>query len=419
MTRKRTVSRDLCFCLITALLTACGGGSGSSDSDRSAQEAARCESVVAEVQWNKLLTENAPQLSDYQLFRQPCNPAGETNSGGFPYDLTSALFTDYATKYRYIFIPPGERAEYSEQEALEFPVGTVLVKTFALPRDTSIRGYEAITDSNQETLIETRLLIRREGGWIALPYLWNAEQTSAALHLHGKSIPVSVVHNGQQKDFSYVVPDIQTCKQCHQLTDTVNGEDTSRFTLLGPKARLLNRTLDYGILDDDAGEQNQLAYMIEHDLLEGAPADLTTIDTVPVFTDETDISDKTPAELEAMAKGYLDINCAHCHRRTGAAPNVTNDGKAGYSGLKVEYWRSFEQNRNAHGVCKLPIAFSVQGLAFDIVPGHADRSVLPYRMELRTAKKMPEVGRDLVHEEGTDLIKAWINSMPAIDCGQE
>jgi hypothetical protein len=73
---------------------------------------------------------------------------------------------------------------------------------------------------------------------------------------------------------------------------------------------------------------------------------------------------------------------------------------------------------NEHGVCKIPIAFSVQGLAFDVVPGSAEDSVLPYRMALESAKKMPEVGRDLTHNEGIDLVKAWINSMPVNNCGQ-
>lgn len=386
------------------LMVACGGDDSTSDNQ------ARCESKAEEVNWDLLLTTQAANLSQYRLFEKSCDPTSNPNAGGFPYDLTTALFTDYSTKYRFTFIPPGKSATYSDDEVLEYPVGTVLVKTFSVPKDTSIRGYRAETGFEDEVLVETRLLIHREGGWIAIPYIWDEDKLDAELHLSGKSIDMSVVHNGEQKDFSYGVPDIQTCKQCHQLTSGTGDDSVSRFAPIGPKARLLNREIDY-----KSGSQNQLAYMIENDLLIDAPADLTTIATIPTFNDATDISSKTNAELEALAKGYLDINCAHCHRRTGANDN---DGKAGYSGLKLENWREFDTNLNEHGVCKVPIAFSVQGLAFDIVPGDADKSVIPYRMELQSAKRMPEVGRDLIHKEGVDLINAWINSMPANNCGQ-
>lgn len=392
----------LCF-----LMVACGGSTDSKNQ-------ARCDSNPADVNWDLLLTDQAQTLSEYQLFEKDCDPTSNPNSGGLPYDLTTELFTDYSSKYRFAFIPPGKSATYSEDEVLDYPVGTVLVKTFSVPKDTSIRGYQAETKFEDEELIETRLLIHRTGGWLALPYVWSEDKTDASLHISGKAIDVSIVHNGEQKDFTYSVPDIQTCKQCHQLTNTEGiGEDQvsiSRIVPIGPKSRFLNRDIEYA-----EGSQNQLAYMVENNLLTGAPVDLTSINTVPYFSDGTDIKSKTSAELEALAKGYLDINCAHCHRRTG---DNENDGKAGYSGLKLEFWRDFITNVNEHGVCKIPIAFSVQGLAFDVVPGSAEDSVLPYRMALESAKKMPEVGRDLTHNEGIDLVKAWINSMPVNNCGQ-
>lgn len=408
--------------LTSLLLIACGGsssGSGGSDAAPDTMAQSRCSANSNDVNWQYLLegkiesngiVSQIKKLSEYNLFEKECDPTTAPNAGGFPYDLTTGLFTDYSSKYRFIFMPPNTSADYSEDEVLEFPVGTVLVKTFSMPKDTAIRGFKSDKDFVGEKLLETRLLIHREGGWIALPYVWNEDQTEAELHVSGKLLPMSIVHNGEQKDFTYAVPDIQTCKQCHQLTNDIDGTNVSRFAPIGPKARLLNRELEFS-----QGNQNQLAYMVENELLKGAPANLASIDTIPAFNESTDISAKTGAELEALAKGYLDINCAHCHRRTGDA---TNDGKAGYSGLKLEYWRDLVGGENEHGVCKIPIAFSVQGLAFDIVPGDAQRSILPYRMALTTAKRMPEAGRDLVHGEGVALINAWINSMPAQQCGQ-
>jgi hypothetical protein len=46
-------------------------------------------------------------------------------------------------------------------------------------------------------LMETRLLVRRADGWIALPYVWNADQTDAVLARTGEQIPLDVLHEDQ------------------------------------------------------------------------------------------------------------------------------------------------------------------------------------------------------------------------------
>lgn len=403
---------------LVSTLMGCGGSSSSSDVSSAAP--AKCPPVANQV--NLCLLEDlknitspndAPEkLSSYNFFKDNQDPTRNPNSKGFPYDLTSPLFTDYSTKYRFIFMPDGKKAQYSAQEVFDFPVGSVLVKTFALPKDTANRGYNKGSDN--EKLIETRLLIHTEGrGWLALGYLWNEQQTDAIFTPQGKNFRASLIHKGQQKDFTYGMPDIATCKSCHQLTNIINDKSVSEFAPIGPKARLLNRDHEINGID-----QNQIRYMVDNNFLEGAPANISDIATIPTFDDNTDITGKSPAELQSLAKGYLDINCAHCHRRTGGGSAFSMDGKGGYSGLKVEFWRSFEQNKLAHGVCKTPIAYTADTFAFDLLPGNAEKSILVHRMELQTAKRMPEVGRDLIHTEGVNLMKAWINSLPADNCGQ-
>ena len=55
-------------------------------------------------------------------------------------------------------------------------------------------------------------------------------------------------------------------------------------------------------------------------------------------------------------------------------------------------------------------------LFYDVVPGKPDESILLYRM-LSTAPAiaMPEIGRSLVHDEGVDLVRAWIAGLSG-DC---
>ena len=82
------------------------------------------------------------------------------NQGVVPYDLNTPLFSDYATKYRFVWMPAGTSAVYNSTGAFEFPVGTIFSKTFAYP-DNQHAG--------KQRLIETRLLVHGRNGWTALP----------------------------------------------------------------------------------------------------------------------------------------------------------------------------------------------------------------------------------------------------------
>jgi len=158
--------------------------------DGSSSGPASCSTQTSGVNWGALLTENCTDLSDYNLFEDSTDPTKNPNSNGLPYDLSTALFTDYASKYRFVFIPEGQKAIYSENEVLEFPIGTVLVKTFAMPEITFDRG-------GNELLIETRLLIHREGGWIARPYYWEAPD-EATFAITGIAIEnMTTIHNDE------------------------------------------------------------------------------------------------------------------------------------------------------------------------------------------------------------------------------
>src|SRR5947208_10948047 len=99
------------------------------------------------------------KLSAWRLFTG--NAADlKPNQGVVPYDLNSTLFTDYAAKRRFVWMPKGQSAIYKPDDTFEFPKGTILVKTFSYP-DAALGG--------KERLIETRLLVHGEGAWFPLP----------------------------------------------------------------------------------------------------------------------------------------------------------------------------------------------------------------------------------------------------------
>lgn len=356
-----------------------------------------------EVNFEALQTENCELLSSYNLFADSTNPTKDVNgSKSLKYGLSMPLFTDYATKYRFVVMPEASVATFSENEVMDMPVGTVLIKTFSLPADSSLRGFE------NETLIETRLLINRADGWIALPYRWDSEGTDATYVASGRKFDASLTHKGESLDFKYVIPSTTDCKECHQkLSQDGQGNaiaGSGKFEPIGPKARFLNYELSY-----DDGVKNQLTQWKDKNMLTEVPADLSTIYAVPSFH-EDDVDNLSANVWETdyineLARGYLDINCAHCHRTTGSANNY---------GLFLEYNRELSSQV---GVCKTPVAppgdsnieVKVNGQIVDILPGNAENSFVYERLSTDGTLKMPKIGRSLVHAEGAELIKTWIN----------
>jgi uncharacterized repeat protein (TIGR03806 family) len=315
----------------------------------------------------------APRLSDYHLFTDPAGR--QPNAGLTPYGLNSPLFTDHAVKSRFVFLPPGTAAVFTKVGVLDFPVGAVLVKTFAYPADMR-RPNEAVRS------IETRLLIRKAEGWVAQTYRWNADQTDAVLKRAGGRAEVSFIdQTGQTRQIDYAIPNQNQCKECHQLDETV--------TPIGPKARNLNGVFAYG-----EGQENQLAHWVRKGLLSGAPP----LHQVPRTARWDDVS----APLNDRARAYLDANCAHCHNPRAAASN---------SGLFL----TLEENRSpALGFGKQPVAAGrgAGDLKVGIDPGHPERSILAYRMaSTEPGVMMPELGRTVLDQEGLDLIRQWIGQM--------
>jgi uncharacterized repeat protein (TIGR03806 family) len=317
----------------------------------------------------------AATLDAYHLFT---DDAGRRPNGGLtPYTLNTPLFSDYAEKTRYLYLPPGAKARYRATGALDLPVGATLVKTFAYPADFR-RPNEKVR------AVETRLLIRKKVGWAAQTYVWNEDQTKAVLKRAGARLDVSFIDaKGQARQVDYAVPNANQCKECHALS--------KQIVPIGLKARNLNGAHPYA-----EGRENQLAHWVRTGLLEGAPA--------PEKAPRTAVWDDPSEPLEGRARAYLDGNCAHCHNPRGMASN---------SGLNLD----LEENRpSSLGVGKRPVAAGRGSgdLEVSIAPGHPEASILVHRMQsTEPGVMMPELGRSLVHEEGLALVREYIARMQA------
>jgi uncharacterized repeat protein (TIGR03806 family) len=316
--------------------------------------------------------------------------------------LNTALFTDYAHKLRTVWMPAGTTAAYGD-ENFDYPVGTVITKTFYYPKDAG--GQQAVVlrtddysrdyvagktgealDLENVRLMETRVLVKRADGWQALPYVWNAEQTDAVLEIAGDATRLQLASaSGESTSFTYVVPDANQCAGCHADNHTEKA-----IMPLGPRARHLNK--DYAYAD---GAENQLLHWQQVGYLSGLP-EFAAIPKNVNFKDAT-------ASLEERARSYLDINCGHCHNPSGPADT---------SGLMLHH---LEQDRRKLGLCKPPVAAGTGSgnRLFAIVPGEPEESILNFRVETTNpGAMMPELGRSLEHDEGTALLRDWVASMP-------
>jgi uncharacterized repeat protein (TIGR03806 family) len=318
----------------------------------------------------------APALiSAFNLFKDW--KAQVPNDGLVPYDLNTPLFSDYAAKYRFVYVPAGQSALYHATSVFDFPVGSVFIKTFAFPADRR-------NPNENVRVIETRLLIKRVGGWIALPYVWDEALGDAHLKIAGAKVDVSWIHDdGSVRSIRYAVPNKNQCKGCHDL-----GKEIS---LIGPKAGNLNR--DYAYAE---GAENQLAHWMKLGILSGSP-EPSQAPRAAVF------DNASSGSLDARARAYLDINCGHCHNAQGPANT---------SGLFLDL---AETNPTALGIMKRPVAAGrgSGNREFAIDPGRPENSILLYRMESTDpGVMMPELSRSLVHDEGIALIREWIAKMP-------
>ncbi len=315
------------------------------------------------------------KLSGWKIFEGKMSSL-KPAKGVVPYMLNTPLYTDYAEKLRFVKLPVGTKAKYTEQGILDFPEGTVLIKNFYYSADFRKPGIN-------KNIVETRLLIKETENWKAITYVWNDEQTDAELEIAGDDKQVHFIDKeGIAQKVRYVIPNQNQCKGCHNNNDKIMP--------IGPSAAQLNGKYAY-----TTGSKNQIEYWKAHNMMQGAPA-LSAIARTAVW------NDPTSGDLNTRARAYLAINCAHCHRREGPAQT---------SGL---FLTENEKNITSFGINKPPVAAGKGsgGRMVDIKPGDANASILWYRMQTTDpGERMPELGRNLVHKEGLALIKEWIDQM--------
>jgi hypothetical protein len=274
-----------------------------------------------------------------------------------------ALWSDNASKRRWVKLPEGAQVDTSNMDYWVYPVGTQLFKEF----------------TRDNVRVETRLLQKIDDrNWFMRAFEWNTAQTDAEARAEG-------VLNASETDHD--IPSQEQCENCHDKMPDV---------ALGFTAIQLSHAGDGLTIDQ---------LIAEGRLTDPPPQPLV----VP----------GTPEEQAAL--GYLHANCGNCHQPRSFLTNTVNmhmwlptsalagpvtDTPTVQTTVNVETVMTFSD---------LGAAGAGGQAAYDlrIVPGDADSSVLYRRMASReTGVVMPPVGTELRDDVASQVIFNWINAMP-------
>lgn len=293
-------------------------------------------------------TDDADRLSATGLYADITS--GELADGVLPVEPKFPLWSDGASKQRWLYLPPGTQIDTSKMDRWTFPVGTRLWKEFA--RDGA--------------RLETRVLVKEPQGWTRVSYVWNHEQTDAFAAPEGANDVLGTAHD---------VPAADTCKDCHGgVADMV----------IGVSAIQLDHTLDD---------------LAARGLISVAPAGSYAV---------------PGNDLERAALGYLHGNCGHCHDPKASGPSALYLHLALSVGTLASITDTPTYKTAIGAASHVPMPLADTNARLLVVPGDPDASLLYVRVRRRTQGQMPPLATELVDEDAAELLARWIRALPPL-----
>jgi hypothetical protein len=306
---------------------------------------------------------NPPTLLDTGL----CVDAACTQiaAGVKAYTPQFELYSDGASKRRWIFLPPGTRIDTTDMDFWKFPVGTKVWKEF----------------TSGTTRVETRLVMRISDtdplkDWFYVSYIWNQTQDAATAEPFGLADA-----NGTQHD----VPSRALCKQCH---DNLQPSRVLGFSAI---------QLDW---DNPNADELDLKSLVDSNLLTAPPTGTIPYFPVPGVT------------RERTALGYMHANCGHCHNPTskiymdnGVLMQLRlTVGTLGSVGATLPYTTAVGIDGTTSGI---------NGVKKLVTAGMPNLSQIVLRFEsTNVALKMPIVGTEMIDTTAQAALRDWITNLP-------
>jgi hypothetical protein len=288
-----------------------------------------------------------------------------------PYAPQYPLWTDGASKARWIHLPAGTAIDTTDPDAWVFPVGTKLWKEFAF-------------DGKK---VETRLLWRVDGErWIFATYVWNDAGTDAVLAPNEGVPGAAEITPGKR----HSIPSVFECTACHASAGSVP---------LGFSTLQLSDDRDPNAIHAEPLERGMvtLRTLVEERRL--------VPDRSAWVEDPPRIAAANPIERAVL--GYLHGNCGHCHNPVGplapvgmvlSHPVTVEPGSA--APALVTTW-----DRSGHW----EIPGLSAGVSRRIAAGFPERSTIVERMRSRKpSTRMPPLGTALPDRDAVALLESWI-----------
>jgi putative heme-binding domain-containing protein len=338
------------------------------------------------------------KLSETGLFESVAKHAPA--AGVLPFSINAEQWSDHATAERWIGVPGTEPVRIHNKpknipgsqfsRATDWPEGAVLIKTLSLDL---ARGDAAI-----RRRIETQLLHYDGREWLGYTYEWNDDQTDATLvDRLGKSRVLQVADPnapGGRRTQTWRFSSRGECLRCHnpwsEYTLAFNVPQLNRLHDYGPIRDNQIRTLRHiGILSDVVEPFDPLDPYLKIEPPKSPEA-------LPRLSPPHDPS----GEIDARARAYLHVNCAHCHRFNGG----------GSSYIYLQHHLSLAETK-ALGAKPVQGTFGIDDAQI-LAAGDPYRSVLFFRLAKTGPGHMPHLGAKIVDERGLALIHDWIRQLP-------
>ena len=303
--------------------------------------------------------------------------------GLIPYVPNTPLWSDNATKSRYMGVPNNQGASAPAQQ-----IGFALTGQWTFPSGmVFVKNFDLVVDQTNPSIpfrrLETRLLVRDTNGAVyGVTYKWLPDNSDAVLLTNSLIEAVLVTNASGVFTENWYYPSPADCLTCHTKVESY---------VLGVNTRQLNGLETYPAT---AVEDNQLRTLNRLGLFYPAfnEEDITNFEQLSSVTNES-------ASLEQRARSYLDANCAQCHQPGGQA-GVAFDAR-------------YDTPLTNQNLINYPAAFS---LGYDnakiISPNDIWRSVLYDRMNTVSAGiKMPPLDRYMIDSNAVAMMAAWIDSL--------
>jgi hypothetical protein len=283
------------------------------------------------------------------------------------------LWSDGATKRRWVQLPVGSKIDVAELDRWELPVGTKFWKEF------SFNGRK----------VETRFLWRiRKDRWVFASYLWNDQQTNAVLASEDGVADITEIADGKR----HSIPSVTECRSCH---------DSSRTETLGFDLLQLSDDRDPNAPHAEplAPDMITLKTLVNDNLLTPARPDLVAA--------PPRIAADSPVTRTAL--GYMSTNCGSCHNHASSIASL---------GLQLKWSDSFRDGETVNCAAALATTINQRGHwvvpeAQDesrlINPGHPESSAVIRRIKSRRPiSQMPPIGTVIADREAFDLLTSWV-----------